>query len=127
MIKDNERMQRKFGMDKEPLDMAKLKFRVEGLLNEEMGEALEALDEKNAEELVDAHIDLMVIALGNLYLMGVDINKAWKEVYRANMSKKRGTKPGREQSGGFDLIKPPGWKAPDHSDNHGVLDEIFAS
>lgn len=127
MIKDNERMQRKFGMDKEPLDLEKLKFRVEVLLQEEMGEALDALDEKNAEELVDAHIDLMVIALGNLHLMGVDINKAWKEVYRANMSKKRGIKPGRESSGGFDLIKPEGWKAPDHSDNHGVLDEIFSN
>jgi predicted HAD superfamily Cof-like phosphohydrolase len=125
VLNDNKRMQKHFGMDREPLTLEQLKFRVQSLLNEEMGEALEALDDKNAEELVDAHIDLMVIALGNLYLMGVDINKAWKEVYRANMSKVRGVKPGREESGGFDLMKPEGWVPPNHSDNHGVLDELF--
>jgi hypothetical protein len=42
------------------------------------------------------------------------------------MSKVRGIKPGREQSGGFDVIKPEGWKGPNHEDNHGKLREIFS-
>lgn len=95
------------------------------LLTEEFDETLQAMEEHNAEEWIDGHIDLIVIALGNLHLAGVDIDKAWEEVYRANMSKISGIKKGREQSGGFDVMKPIGWKAPNHGDNHGKLSKIF--
>lgn len=124
MIKDNEKFQKKFGFDDKPLTLDQLIFRMK-LLDEEFMETTEAFHHKNAEEWVDGHIDIIVIALGNLYLAGVDVEKAWKEVFHANMSKERGVKPGREQSGGFDVMKPKGWKAPSHKDNHGVLDEIF--
>lgn len=124
LIKDNEAFQKKFKFDTVPFTSERLAFRME-LLAEEFEETMAALMEGNAEELVDGHIDLIVIALGNLYLAGVDIEKAWNEVVRANMSKVRGIKPGREQSGGFDVMKPEGWKAPSHKDNHGKLDDIF--
>lgn len=126
MIEDNKAFQKKFGFDAEPLDFNKLSFRM-ALLAEEMAETMSAFAEFDSEEWVDGHIDIMVIALGNLHLAGVDIEKAWKEVYRANMSKVRGIKPGREQSGGFDVMKPEGWVAPSHQDNHGVLDEVFST
>jgi len=125
LIEDNEKFQSKFGFDKVPFDEDKLNFRND-LLSEEYFEIQKALDERNAEEWVDGHVDIIVIALGNLKLAGVDPQKAWDEVVRANMSKERGVKPGREQSGGFDVIKPEGWTGPDHSDNHGVLDGIFS-
>lgn len=96
------------------------------LLREEFEETWTAHLNGDAEEIVDGHIDLLVIAIGNLYLAGVDVEKAWDEVFRANMSKVRGVKPGRESSGGFDVYKPEGWKAPSHKDNHGVLDELFS-
>lgn len=124
LIDDNACFQQKFKFDEEPLTLDKLKFRMQ-LLAEEFGETQGASILGDAEEFVDGHIDLIVIALGNLYLSGVDIEKAWREVFRANMSKIRGIKPGREQSGGFDVMKPKGWKPPNHSDNHGILDELF--
>lgn len=124
LVIDNETFQTKYEFNKEPLTLDKLKFRND-LLSEEFSEIQEALETKNAEEWVDGHIDLLVIAIGNLYLAGIDIKKAWREVFRANMSKVRGVKPGREQSGGFDVIKPEGWVGPSHNDNHGLLREIF--
>lgn len=124
IIEDNKNFQSKYGFDSEPMTFDKLKFRM-SLLQEEFNETLTAFIEGDAEEWVDGHIDLLVIALGNLHLAGIDINKAWNEVFRANMSKVRGVKPGREESGGFDVMKPLGWQGPDHSDNHGKLDDIF--
>ena len=124
-VVDNVVFQKKYGFDSEPLNYDKLRFRMD-LLKEEFGETMDAFKDCDAEEWVDGHIDLLVIALGNLHLAGIDINKAWSEVYRANMSKIRGVKPGREQSGGFDVIKPEGWVSPSHKDNHGKLGEIFS-
>lgn len=124
LVEDNKAFQAKYGFDEEEFTLDKLRFRM-SLLTEEFDETLQAMEEHNAEEWVDGHIDLIVIALGNLHLAGVDVNKAWEEVCRANMSKIRGVKPGREQSGGFDVMKPAGWKAPNHGDNHGKLSKIF--
>lgn len=124
LIGDNEAFQRKFGFDSEPMTEEKLRFRMR-LLREEFEETWTAHLNKDAEELIDGHVDLIVIALGNLHLAGVDVEKAWNEVFRANMSKVRGVKPGREDSGGFDVMKPDGWVGPSHKDNHGVLDEIW--
>ena len=122
---DNIAMQVHFGMNQEMLTREQLRFRVETCLGEEFREAVAALDAGNAEELVDAHIDLIVFALGNLFLMGIDFDKAWKAVYEANMAKVRGTKSTRPESGGFDLIKPEGWLAPSHEGNHGVLTNLL--
>lgn len=124
IIQDDAAMQKYYGMDKFPFDADKLEFRMD-LLLEEFHELINAKADKNAEEVVDALIDIIVIATGTLSLAKVDVQKAWNEVYNANMNKLVGVKPGREQSDGFDLYKPEGWIGPDHSDNHGVLDEIF--
>jgi len=124
MVVDNKSFQGKFGFDTEPLTKEKLEFRM-SLLKEEFEETMKAYKDKDPEEWVDGHIDLIVIILGNLHLAGVDVDKAWGEVFRANMSKVRGVKPGRENSGGFDVMKPKGWKAPSHEGNHGTLAEVF--
>jgi predicted HAD superfamily Cof-like phosphohydrolase len=126
MIQDNLDFQSKFGFDKDEWTKERLDFRID-LLTEEFQETHEAYMQQDAEELVDGLIDLIVIALGTLSLSGVDVEKAWKEVFRANMSKQRGVKPGREHSGGVDVFKPEGWEGPNHKDNHGKLDEIFNS
>lgn len=124
MIDDIRKFIAKFKFDAEPMTASKLDFRM-GLLEEEFEETMAAYDTKDAEEFIDGHIDLIVIAIGNLELAGVDVEKAWAEVQRANMSKVRGIKKGREDSGGFDVTKPDDWKGPDHSDNHGELDDIL--
>lgn len=125
ILEDNIAFQKKYGFDQDIFDMKQLEFRITTLLAEEFEETITAFDNEDAEELVDGLIDMIVIILGTLSLAGVDIEKAWKEVFRANMSKVRGVKPGREHSGGVDVFKPEGWKAPSHDDNHGKLDEIF--
>lgn len=124
LVEDNKAFLSKYGFDQDEFNRDKLEFRND-LLIEEFNEIQEALETKNAEEWVDGHIDILVIALGNLHLAGVDVNKAWKQVQKANMSKIRGIKPGREQSGGTDVYKPTDWKAPSHRGNHGKLTTIF--
>ncbi len=92
------------------------------MINEELHETLQALNTGNSEEIVDGLIDLCVFAIGTLDVFGVDANKAWDEIYRANMDKKAGVKPGRPNPFGLpDLLKPGGWQGPNHEDNHGDL------
>ena len=92
------------------------------MINEELHETLQAVNTGNSEEIVDGLIDLWVFAIGTLDVFGVDANKAWNEIYRANMDKKAGVKPGRPNPFGLpDLLKPGGWQGPNHEDNHGDL------
>lgn len=91
-------------------------------LQEEMIETLKAISNNDSEEVVDGLIDLCVVAIGTLEAYGIDVNKAWDEVLNANMNKTPGVKPGRPNPLGLpDLIKPAGWKAPNHEGNHGNL------
>jgi predicted HAD superfamily Cof-like phosphohydrolase len=110
----------RFCFDKEPMTISKLHFRTD-LLMEEISEMHDAIDMANPEEFVDSLIDIIYIAAGTLDLARVDIEKAWQQVHSANMTKIRGVKLGREQSGGFDVIKPVGWVAPSHCGNHGIV------
>ena len=96
-----------------------LRFRL-SMCKEELDETLAAIDNKDPEEIVDGLIDLCVFAIGTLDVFNVDANKAWDDVYKANMSKSPGVKEGRPNPFGLpDLIKPDGWTAPSHEDNHG--------
>tara|TARA_X000001036_G_scaffold144341_1_gene137155 strand:- start:3632 stop:4042 length:411 start_codon:yes stop_codon:yes gene_type:complete len=96
-----------------------LRFRL-SMCKEELDETLAAVATKDPEEIVDGLIDLCVFAIGTLDVFGVDAHKAWNAVYEANMSKSPGVKEGRPNPFGLpDLIKPDGWTAPSHEDNHG--------
>ena len=100
-----------------------LEFRA-NFLQEELNELKNA---ENAEDVVDALIDLCVVAIGTLDGFGVNSYEAWDEVLRANMSKQTGVKASRPNPLGLpDLIKPEGWVGPDHSGNHGNLTKIFS-
>lgn len=99
-----------------------LKFQLR-FLEEELTEAKSA---KTAEDIVDAMIDLCVVAIGTLDAFGVDAQRAWDCVYLANMAKQPGVKETRPNPFGFpDLIKPPGWKPPEHKNNTGLLAKIL--
>ena len=99
-----------------------LEFRVR-FLEEELTELKNAT---NADDVVDALIDLCVVAIGTLDGFGVDSHKAWDAVLVANMNKKVGVKESRPNPLGLpDLIKPEGWTAPSHEGNEGKLKEIF--
>ena len=105
-----------------------LKFRIDFLQEEldEMKAALGSDATNGAEEVVDALIDLCVVAIGTLDAFNVNSYEAWNEVLRANMNKQVGIKESRPNPLGLpDLIKPEGWTAPTHEGNHGTLDKIF--
>jgi len=102
-----------------------MEFRL-GMMQEELDETKKAFEEKDAPEMVDGIIDLCVFAIGTLEVFGVDANKAWDEVYKANMSKEVGIKEGRPNPLGLpDLKKPDDWQGPVHEDNCGNISDSF--
>ena len=99
-----------------------LEFRAK-FIQEELTELFEAINNEEPDEVVDAFIDIIVIALGSLDAFDVDIKTAWKRVHYANMQKEIGVKDSRPNPLGLpDLVKPKGWQAPQHFDNVGKLD-----
>tara|TARA_B100000941_G_scaffold64327_1_gene42662 strand:- start:652 stop:1086 length:435 start_codon:yes stop_codon:yes gene_type:complete len=132
-VKDIADMHQKFGVhkwfkqNKHDKDLMKtyLQFRL-NMCQEEMSESLQAFEDGNPEEVVDGLIDLCVFAIGTLDVFGVDANKAWDEIYKANMNKEPGVKAGRPNPFGLpDLLKPEGWQGPSHKDNHGNISDIL--
>lgn len=79
---------------------------------EELDEFCEA---DTLEDEADALIDLTYVALGRLVEMGLAPMPLFEEVHDANMRKVKGVKANRseELSGGFDAIKPEGWRGPE--------------
>jgi predicted HAD superfamily Cof-like phosphohydrolase len=85
------------------------------------------------ERQLDALVDSIYVKLGTAYLQfGADrFREAWRRVVVANMGKVRAdaavegsTDSGREKK--YDIVKPPGWTAPDHKDlvrDHEPLNE----
>lgn len=112
-----------YGFDVTNFDKDKLKILLDFRINFLKEELKELEDNKdNPEEVVDALIDLIVVAAGTMTLFKIDGHKAWNEVYRANLEKQVGIKPERYNPLGLpDLMKPSDWKAPSHEGNHGLL------
>lgn len=105
---------------------ALLEFRAD-FIGEEYDELRSSIsgDEVNSEDVVDALIDIVVVALGTLDLFKIDTLQAWNQVLRANMEKRVGIKASRPNPLGLpDLIKPEGWVGPDHSGNYGLIENI---
>lgn len=129
MTNDINTMHQKFGVhewfeankDNKELMQKYLMFRML-MIGEEYQETLSAINNSDAEEVVDGLIDMIVFAIGTLDVFGVDANAAWNAIYEANMAKNPGVKPGRPNRFGLpDLLKPAGWTPPSHKGNHGDL------
>lgn len=102
-----------------------LEFRIR-FLQEELDEMKSAAKSKDSEEIVDALIDLCVVAIGTLDAYDVNSYKAWDEVHAANMSKEVGIKESRPNPLNLpDLVKPEGWTPPIHVGNHGLFTKIY--
>jgi predicted HAD superfamily Cof-like phosphohydrolase len=140
-VQDIADMHQKYGVnpvirnfDKDKLE-AFLKFRIDFLQEEldEMRNAVanrqaSALDTANAsDDVVDALIDLCVVAIGTLDAFDVNAYEAWDRVHKANMNKEVGVKASRPNPLGLpDLIKPEGWVAPTHKDNLGLVTKALS-
>jgi len=133
-FKDMQDMHKKYGVDtwmdaEKNSDWSRLQmfmdFRIK-MMQEELDETKTAFKNGDAEEIVDGIIDMCVFAIGTLEVFGVDANKAWDQVLKANMSKEVGIKEGRPNPLGLpDLIKPEGWEGPTHKGNHGNITDSF--
>ena len=62
------------------------KLRV-SLINEELEEFKEAIKNNDLKEVVDALTDILYVTYGAGCAYGIDLDKCFKEVQRANMSK----------------------------------------
>ena len=84
-----------------------------GLINEEVGELLEAVATDDKVEQLDALVDILVVTIGAIRAGGMDAEGAWKEVMDTNFAKIDPTtgKVIKREDG--KVLKPEGWKAPE--------------
>ena len=105
------------------------------LIEEEVGETLKAIRERDLVEIADGLADSIVVLVGTALEYGIDLTAVWNEVQRSNMAKfppceecsqggydflqmstckacnGRGTQLLRREDG--KIMKPPGWTPPD--------------
>ena len=62
------------------------KLRID-LIKEELEELTDAINNKDLLEVADALTDILYVTYGAGYAYGIDLDKCFKEVQRANMSK----------------------------------------
>ena len=81
------------------------------LIKEELEELRIAIDTKNLVEVADALTDILYVTYGAGYAYGIDLDKCFKEVQRANMSKLgKDGKPIYNEKG--KVMKGPNYLAP---------------
>ena len=83
-------------------------------LQEELTEFGLAAENNDLPGMADALVDLVYVAMGTAYMMGLPWQQLWNEVQRANMSKVRADDETQSKRGSsLDVIKPAGWVGPD--------------
>ena len=81
------------------------------LIKEELNELEHAMKSKDLKEVADALTDILSVAYGAGYAYGIDLDKCFKEVQRANMSKLgKDGKPIYNEKG--KVMKGPDYLAP---------------
>jgi len=95
-------------------------------MKEEIDEFLEATENGDIYEQVDAMIDNIYFALGTLVQIGVSPAKVFKVVQDANMSKLWEDGKPRFREGDGKIIKPPTWQDP-HDKIREVIDMMRTS
>jgi predicted HAD superfamily Cof-like phosphohydrolase len=82
------------------------------LIKEELNELEEAMIKKDLKEIADALTDILYVTYGAGYAYGINLDKCFKEVQRANMSKLGvDGKPIFNEKG--KVMKGPNYLAPD--------------
>lgn len=88
-----------------PQKIADARWRHQQEETDELGLALE--HEKPVDAL-DAIVDIVYVALGTAYMMGLDFETAWDRVHEAIMKK---VSKATDRSP-IDVVKPEGWQEP---------------
>lgn len=86
------------------------------LIIEEFQEFIDANNDGNAIEMIDAALDLMYVAIGFMHSLGLEPQELWDEVHRSNMAKVDPAtgKVKRREDG--KILKPEGWQPPNLKD-----------
>ena len=83
------------------------------LIDEEVGELVEAVAANDKVEQLDALVDILVVTMGAIRAGGFDGEGAWREVMATNFAKiDKDTGKVRKREDGK-VLKPEGWKAPE--------------
>lgn len=94
------------------LEIPDMAYRIQFLF-EEMQELVDAFEAEDLEQQFDALIDLVYVAIGTAYLMGLPFGEGWSRVHAANMKKVRAkSKDDSKRNHEWDVIKPEGWESP---------------
>lgn len=102
------------------LDQQAFEFRLK-VLQEELNEFKDSHEAGDMHGAADALVDLAYGLHGTALMMGLPWPRLWEEVQRANMAKERASHAGQSKRGpALDVIKPEGWKVPDHTATLGV-------
>lgn len=102
------------------LDADLLDFRTK-FMQEELEEFTLACFNDDLCKAADALVDLVYVALGTAFMMGVPWESCWDNVHAANMKKVRALRAGDSKRGSaYDVVKPAGWQAPDHREALGI-------
>lgn len=120
MIDDLKEFHEKFGLRPGlsrphiPSDPDLLAFRL-AFLKEELAEIEAAVAAEDLPGLADGLVDLVYVALGTAHLLSLPWEELWAAVHEANMKKERVARalgPNSSRGGVYDVVKPPGWEAP---------------
>ena len=82
------------------------------LISEESNELIQAVEQNDKVETLDALLDLIVVTIGAIHSLGADGEGGWKEVMSTNFAKidKETGKVRKREDG--KVLKPAGWVAP---------------
>lgn len=117
MWKDIEKFHEKFGFSRrkagEKPSKKLVNFRLK-FLQEEVQELNVAFGKNDLADVLDGLVDIVYVALGTAWQLGLPYERAWKLVQEANMKKIKVTSASQSQRGYVgDVIKPDGWTPPD--------------
>jgi predicted HAD superfamily Cof-like phosphohydrolase len=91
---------------------------------EELNEFCTAAMTGDMVKAADGLVDVVYVALGTAWQMGLPWDPIWRAVQKANMAKRRGI---TSRGNAVDAVKPPGWQAPEQEIAQAILARINAS
>lgn len=94
------------------LDKATQAYRA-NFLEEELIEFITSANLDDVVGMADALVDIVYVAMGTAYMMGLPWQKLWDEVQRSNMDKIRANNLNEsKRQNALDVVKPHGWVPP---------------
>lgn len=85
------------------------------LINEEQQEFLDAYNNNDEVEMLDACMDMIWVILAFCHMKGYNVQGAWDEVTKTNLSKINPITGKVERRADGKILKPDGWSEPNFS------------